>query len=165
MCGAYYSSLCFCLLVFASCFLLLAFCFPLSAFAVFASCFLLSIASAFCLLLLASCVLLSVFSFCSLFVAFCFLLYVFRTESKNGCNKTIAITTAFQFLWFFTVTNSITGWGGCTPPNPPRFFKAHLRAIKHKHHVIAMFAVGEGCPDPCVCNWGGAAPPPTPPLL
>ena len=27
-----------------------------------------------------------------------------------------------------------------------------MRAIKHKHHVIAMFAVGEGCPDPCVCK-------------
>ena len=45
--------------------------------------------------------------------------------------------------------------GGAAPPRqPPRLFKAHPRAIKHKHHVIAVFAVGEGCPDPCVCKWG-----------
>ena len=40
-----------------------------------------------------------------------------------------------------------------------------MRAIKHKHHVIAMFAVGEGCPDPCVCKWGGGCTPPTLPTF
>ena len=66
--------------------------FLLLAFLLFAPCFLLSLASAFCLLLLASCFLLSVSCSCFLLFAFCF--YVFWTESKNGCNKTIAITTA-----------------------------------------------------------------------
>ena len=79
-------------LLLAFCFLLLAFCFPLSAIAAFAYCFLLSLASAFCLLFLALCFLLSVSCFCFLLFAFCF--YVFWTESKNGCNKTIAITAA-----------------------------------------------------------------------
>ena len=91
MCGAYCSSLWFCLLVFAFCFLLLAFCFPLSAFAVFASCFRLSL-----LLLSACCFWLHAFCFLCLVLlsAFCFLLLCVWTESKNGCNKTIAITTA-----------------------------------------------------------------------
>ena len=50
--------------------------------------------------------------------------------------------------------------GGCASPNPPAFLKPSMRAIKHKHHVIAVFAVGKGCADPCVCKWRGAAPPP-----
>ena len=128
----------------SSCFLLLAFCFPLSAFAVFASCFLLSIASAFCLLLLASCVLLSVFSFCFLLFAFCF--YVFWTESKNGCNKTIAIPTATitvtltkdshysNFYRIFIVANSITGAIITTsfPVTNERTSRNNKRASKRK---------------------------------
>ena len=47
--------------------------------------------------------------------------------------------------------------GDCAPPNPRAFFKAlHACKEKNKHHVIAVFAVGKGCEDPCVCKWGGA---------
>ena len=87
----------FCFLLFA---FLSAFCFPRSTFAVFASCLLLSIASAFCLWLSASCFVLSVSCFCFLLFAFCFLLsvcafcfYVFWTEKRHGCNKITTTTT------------------------------------------------------------------------
>ena len=105
-------------LLLAFCFLLLAFCFPLSAFAVFPSCFLLSIASAFCLLLSASC-----FCFLCLFLffAFCFLVLCALDRKQHGCNKTITITTAtitmtltkdshYSNLYSsFVVTNTSTG--------------------------------------------------------
>ena len=77
---------------FAPCFLLPSFCFC-------CFCFLLSALYRFCFLLLAFgfmlfafCVLFLLSVFCFLRFAFCF--YVSWAESKNGCNKTIAITTA-----------------------------------------------------------------------
>ena len=111
--------LAFCSLLAASLFLLLLFCFLLSALYHF--CFL---HVAFGFMFFAFCVfsLLSVFllsAFCFLLLAFCF--YVFWTESKNGCNKTIAITAATitvtltkdshysNFFTIFIVTNTITG--------------------------------------------------------
>ena len=83
---------CFLLFAFAPCFLLPSFCFC-------CFCFLLSALYRFCFLLVAFgfklfafCVLFLLSAFCFLRFAFCF--YVFWTESKKGCNKTIAITTA-----------------------------------------------------------------------
>ena len=108
----------FCFLLFA---FLFAFCFPRSTFAVFASCFLLSIASAFCLWLSASCFLLSVSCFCFLLFVFCFVLsvfafcfYVFWTEKRHGCNKNITMTLTkdshYSNLYsIFVVTNTSTG--------------------------------------------------------
>ena len=46
--------------------------------------------------------------------------------------------------------------------NPAAFFGAML-AIKP--HIITMFALGESYAGHFVCKWGGAAPPPTPPLF
>ena len=112
MCSAYYSSLRFCLLVFASCFLLPSFCFC-------CFCFLLSALYRFCFLLVAFGFMLVAFCVFFLLSAFCF--YTFWTESKNGCNKTVAITTAtitvtltedshYSNLYgIFIVTKSITG--------------------------------------------------------
>ena len=85
MCGAYRSSLWFCLLVFASCFC----CFD----------FLLSALYRFCFLLSASCFLLSVSCFC--FLLFAFLLLCVLDRKQHGCNKTIDITTA-------TITMTLT---------------------------------------------------------
>ena len=92
MCGAYCSSLWFCLLVFASCFLPFAPCFLLPSFCFCSFCFLLSAIYRFCFLLVAFS--LMRFALCVLLLLFAFCFYVFWTESKNGCNKTIAITTA-----------------------------------------------------------------------
>ena len=81
----------------------------------------------------------------------------------------------------------VCNWGGLRPPQPPRFLKAidgctkrtsvriyacakgSLKAIdgcKEKEQASGfMLALKEGCADHFVCNWGGAAPPPTPPLF
>ena len=102
----------FCFLLFAPCFLLPSFCFC-------SFCFLLSALYRFCFLLVAFGFML--FAFCVVFLLSAFCLYVFWTESKNGCNKTIAITTATitvtltkdshysNFCCIFIVTNTIAG--------------------------------------------------------
>ena len=74
MCGAYCSSLWFCLLVFASCFLLFAPCFLLPSFCFCCLCFLLSALYRFCFLLVAFSLMRFAFSVLFLLSAFCFLL-------------------------------------------------------------------------------------------
>ena len=55
--------------------------------------------------------------------------------------------------------------GGCAPPHSPRFLKA-IDGCKQKEQASAfMLALKEGCADHFVCKWGGAVPPPTPPLF
>ena len=78
---------CFCSLLSASLFLLVLF-----LLLAFCSLSLLLSACCFWLCAFAFCVLFLLSAFCFLRLAFCF--YVFWTESKNGCNKTIAITSA-----------------------------------------------------------------------
>ena len=46
--------------------------------------------------------------------------------------------------------------------NPAAFFGAMLPI---KPHIITMFALGESYAGHFVCKWGGAAPPPSPPLF
>ena len=122
-CGAYCSSLWFCLLVFASCFLLFAPCFLLPSFCFCCFCFLLSALYRFCFLLVAFglMLLLSVSCFCFLLFAFCFLLLCVLDRKQHGCNKTITITTATitmtltkdshysNLFSIFVVTNTSTG--------------------------------------------------------
>ena len=102
----------FCFLLFAPCFLLPSFCFC-------CFCFLLSALYRFCFLLVVFSLMRIAFSVLFLLSAFCF--YAFWTQSKNGCNKTIAITTATitvtltkdchysNLCSILIVTNTITG--------------------------------------------------------
>ena len=136
-------------LLFAFCSLLSASLFLLVLFLLLAFCFLSLLLSACCFWLHAFCFLLSVSCFGFLPFAFCF--YVFWTESKNRCNKAIAITTATitvtlikdshysfyllnRFLYVFIVANTITGAmiTSSFPVTNERTSRNNKRAAKRK---------------------------------
>ena len=39
------------------------------------------------------------------------------------------------------------------PRDPSAVLKPSMLPMKRKHHVITMFAIGEGCVDHLVCKW------------
>ena len=107
-------------------------------------CFLLSALYRFCFLLVAFS--LMRFAFCVLLLLSVFCFYVFWTESKKGCNKTMAITTATSTVTLtkdshysnlysiVVVTNTITGAmiTSSFPVTNERTSRNNKRAAKRK---------------------------------